>query len=45
MFMPQLMKKAEAGEKLAALTCYDASYARILVQAGVDILLVGDSWA
>ncbi|NCS66227.1 MAG: 3-methyl-2-oxobutanoate hydroxymethyltransferase [Hydrogenophilales bacterium CG03_land_8_20_14_0_80_62_28] len=43
MFMPQLMKKAEAGEKLAALTCYDASYARILVQAGVDILLVGDS--
>ncbi len=43
MFMPQLMKKAETGEKLAALTCYDASYARILLRAGVDILLVGDS--
>jgi 3-methyl-2-oxobutanoate hydroxymethyltransferase len=43
MFLPQLLKKSEAGEKLAALTCYDASYARILVRAGVDILLVGDS--
>lgn len=43
MFMPQLMKKAEAGEKLVVLTCYDASLARILTEAGVDILLVGDS--
>jgi 3-methyl-2-oxobutanoate hydroxymethyltransferase len=43
MFMPQLMKKAEAGEKLVVLTCYDASHARILTEAGVDILLVGDS--
>jgi 3-methyl-2-oxobutanoate hydroxymethyltransferase len=43
MYMPQLLKKSEAGEKLVALTCYDASYARLLVRAGVDILLVGDS--
>lgn len=43
MFLPQLLKKTEAGEKLAALTCYDAAYAKILVQAGIDILLVGDS--
>ncbi len=43
MFLPQLLKKTEAGEKLVALTCYDAAYARILVQAGIDILLVGDS--
>jgi len=37
------MKQVDAGEKLVALTCYDASFARILVEAGVDILLVGDS--
>jgi 3-methyl-2-oxobutanoate hydroxymethyltransferase len=43
MFLPQLLKKTETGEKLVALTCYDASYAKIIVRAGVDILLVGDS--
>lgn len=32
-----------AGEKIAALTAYDATTARLQAQAGVDILLVGDS--
>jgi 3-methyl-2-oxobutanoate hydroxymethyltransferase len=43
MYLPQLLKRVDSGEKLVALTCYDASFAQVLVAAGVDILLVGDS--
>ncbi len=32
-----------AGKKLVMLTCYDAAFARLLDQADVDVLLVGDS--
>lgn len=35
------MKKS--GEKIACLTAYDAAFAGILDQAGVEVLLVGDS--
>lgn len=38
-----LQQRATQGEKLAVLTCYDASFATLLEAAGVDILLVGDS--
>lgn len=31
------------GEKISVLTAYDASFARLLAEAGIDILLVGDS--
>lgn len=38
-----LQERARAGEKLVMLTAYDASFARISDEAGVDILLIGDS--
>ena len=39
----KLQERAQAGEKLVMLTAYDASFARISDDAGVDILLIGDS--
>ncbi|MBP4050288.1 3-methyl-2-oxobutanoate hydroxymethyltransferase [Chromobacterium violaceum] len=38
-----LHKLAEEGRKITMLTCYDASFASLLDEAGVEILLVGDS--
>lgn len=38
-----LQKMKEAGEKISMLTAYDYSFARIFDEAGIEILLVGDS--
>ena len=38
-----LMKLAQEGQKITMLTCYDASFAATLDEAGVETLLVGDS--
>ena len=38
-----LKKMKQAGERITMLTAYDASFARLLDRAGVEVLLVGDS--
>ncbi|QFY41452.1 3-methyl-2-oxobutanoate hydroxymethyltransferase [Candidatus Methylospira mobilis] len=41
--LPDLFRMKQEQRKIAALTAYDASFAGILDQAGVDVILVGDS--
>src|SRR5579872_1840295 len=38
-----LQNMKASGEKIAALTCYDASFAVLVDQADTDVVLVGDS--
>jgi 3-methyl-2-oxobutanoate hydroxymethyltransferase len=38
-----LKKQKTAGQKICMVTAYDATFARILDEAGADVLLVGDS--
>jgi 3-methyl-2-oxobutanoate hydroxymethyltransferase len=40
---PSLKVMKREGRKIVALTCYDFTMARLLNQAGADVLLVGDS--
>ena len=38
-----LARMHAAGEKIAMLTCYDASFAQLCETSGIDALLIGDS--
>lgn len=38
-----LLKMKEQNDKISMITCYDYSFAKIFDNAGVDVLLVGDS--
>jgi 3-methyl-2-oxobutanoate hydroxymethyltransferase len=38
-----LRRMKEQGEKIASITCYDASFGALVDEAGVDVVLVGDS--
>jgi 3-methyl-2-oxobutanoate hydroxymethyltransferase len=38
-----LLRLKQRGEKITCVTSYDASFTRLLEQAGVEVLLVGDS--
>jgi 3-methyl-2-oxobutanoate hydroxymethyltransferase len=39
----QLRSKKVAGERFAVLTAYDATFARLVAEAGIEAILVGDS--
>ena len=41
--VPHIQKMKQRGERMTCLTAYDYSFARILDEAGVEMLLVGDS--
>lgn len=41
--LPQLAAMRSAGQKIVMVTAYDYTMARLMDQAGVDALLVGDS--
>jgi len=41
--LTKLLKMKQKGEKITSLTAYDASFAQLMEQAGIDIILVGDS--
>lgn len=39
----RLIEMKQRGEKISMLTAYDYSSARIIDEAGIDVILVGDS--
>lgn len=39
----RLREMKQAGDKIACLTCYDASFTRLVEAAGTEVILVGDS--
>ena len=38
-----LIAMKQSGEKISCLTAYDATFSQLIDQAGIDVMLVGDS--
>jgi 3-methyl-2-oxobutanoate hydroxymethyltransferase len=43
--VPEFKTRKLEQKKLSMITCYDASFARILAESAIDVLLIGDSSA
>lgn len=43
--VPDLAAYRESGQRIAMITAYDATFARLVDRAGIDMILVGDSVA
>ena len=43
MTVPELQQRKTEGRKIIMVTAYDALFARIVEEAGIDVMLVGDS--
>ncbi len=41
--LPIIQRKKEDGEKISVLTAYDFPFAKLIDEAGIDIILVGDT--
>ena len=41
--VPALQERRNGGPAITMLTCYDACFAKVLDECGIDVLLVGDS--
>lgn len=41
--LPELLDRKARGEKISMVTCYDSTFAKLINQTGIDMVLVGDS--
>ncbi|MEY4371447.1 MAG: hypothetical protein RL219_216, partial [Actinomycetota bacterium] len=41
--VPAIVRRKATGERISMITAYDATFARLVDEAGVDMILVGDS--
>lgn len=41
--VPSILRRKTTGERISMITAYDATFARLVDEAGIDMILVGDS--